>query len=250
MFSYIQYFITLISIGLTSLLYAGEIYAQTLPVSLPSAADPSRIDINPQIIPDTSTQQRPLVPSQSSAFIPAPEGTQSITLVLENIVLTGNTAFSSEDLVDIYEPYIGRSITLDIVWLIAGQITERYRSEGYFLSIATVPAQDIDGGIVQIHVTEGHISQLKWDNSLLEDRRIQEITNRIMGLKPLKAQDLERALLNIRDFPGVNISTTLAPIDNTNDGSVQLIITDEDTNDRKATLQYNNQGSRFNGPSQ
>jgi len=57
-------------------------------------------------------------------------------------------------------PPASREVTLDIAWMIAGAVTERYRAAGYFLSRAYVPQQKILDGQLRIEVVEGYIAKV------------------------------------------------------------------------------------------
>jgi hemolysin activation/secretion protein len=60
----------------------------------------------------------------------------------------------------LYEEHIGKDITLDFPWTLADAITSKYRDQGYFLTRAYVPEQDIKGGVITIKIIEGYIGQV------------------------------------------------------------------------------------------
>lgn len=140
-----------------------------------------------------------------------PEG-QNISFTLKNIKIQGNTVIPIEALEEIYAPYIAQEIPLEDLFKIAGQITQYYREEGYMLSRAYVPVQEIEDGNVLIKVVEGYVSRV-WFNwkEMDPDDRVKFYGYRIKKVKPITREHLERNLLLIRDLPGVQMSAILKP---------------------------------------
>ena len=90
---------------------------------------------------------------------PPPNGEQ-ITLKLREITVTGVSIYTADEISKIYAKDIGTDITLARVWEISDEITKKYRQDGYFLSRAFIPAQEIAEGLVTIRVAEGYIKQV------------------------------------------------------------------------------------------
>src|SRR6185503_17583679 len=74
--------------------------------------------------------------------------------------VTGSTVYTPEQLAPIYKDRLGKQVTLLDVYQIAAAITAKYRSDGYVLSQAIVPQQQIRAGVVQIQVIEGRINRI------------------------------------------------------------------------------------------
>ncbi|HIF33642.1 MAG TPA: ShlB/FhaC/HecB family hemolysin secretion/activation protein, partial [Planctomycetaceae bacterium] len=70
----------------------------------------------------------------------------------------GSTVYSGRDLLPLYENFLGSEVSLTDVFQIARRITVKYRGDGYILSRAVVPAQQIQAGVVTIDVVEGFVS--------------------------------------------------------------------------------------------
>ena len=101
---------------------------------LPGPADAGRIDQReglrppePNLLPPV--QQKTVVPPPS-----VPENSRQVRLILRDLRIIGISVFTTDDVKDIYAPYLDREVTLDTVWKIAGQLTERYHDAGYFLA--------------------------------------------------------------------------------------------------------------------
>ena len=222
--------------------------AGAAPFSVPGAADAGRIDKREELQPPAALTS----PAKTMKILPgenAPEQSKHVTLKLERVQVTGMTAFSDADIADITQPLIGHTITLDQVWVMAGQLTERYRNAGYFLSKVTVPQQDVKDGVVELHVIEGYIGDVKFDDALATDRIVRQWIDRLKSYRPLKAQQLESVMLQLNDLPGIELHAVLEPIaDATDPGAVRLLLEHKDAKSFSAQVSVDDYGSRFLGP--
>src|SRR5690242_13350203 len=103
---------------------------------LPGPADVGRVKPEERLPPpDRSRDQNVTVPEAAPAP-PVPEAAKTIRFTLERVGIEGASVFTPQQLRDIYAPYVGKEITLDVVYAMAAAITARYRDAGYFLSLA------------------------------------------------------------------------------------------------------------------
>lgn len=234
----------LISVG--CLLWMGHGWAQALPI--PGPADAARIE---QRLPEIQEPALPKsnLPVRMAPSSPAPEGSQSVHFVLRGVQIKGATAFSNAQLRDIYADYLGREITLDLVWMMAGQITERYQQRGYFLSRAYVPGQTIEKGTVVIRVVEGFVDEVSLDQAAAENPLVQRWTQRIRDHRPLNLSHLESLLLRLNDLPGQDFRAVLEkPTDaEAPQGAVRLNLVSSKEKPQ-SRISMDNFGSRFLGP--
>lgn len=219
-------------------------YGQTVPGS----ADAARVGTKTPdvVIPERKTSIS--TPKDSSQN--APDGAQDIKFVLKDLRFTGSTVLSESELKSAYAGMIGTTISLDKAWVIAAQVTDKYRAEGYFLSRAYVPAQTIDDGILTIAVVEGFIEDVRVSSeqgekhSPLLDKWIGEIKSR----KPLKTKDLESALLELNAAGGSDYRAVLLPPKKATgaDGAADLELV-QSKSKGSGYVQTDNYGSRFLG---
>ncbi len=106
---------------------------------------------------------------------------------------------------------------LALVYAIAQEITKKYQSDQFLLARAIVPEQKIsqEGGVVEICVAEGYLSSNPiivlpkgTKNAAQLKQRLAPHLNHLKNMKPLDFKKLEKALLLIRDMPGMEIKTT------------------------------------------
>lgn len=231
------------TIGMSML--ASSALAQTVP----GPADAGRIRPEERIMqPDRNQDQQVTVPS-AVPVTPAPEGAKDIHFTLKAVQVVGATALTREQLDDIYAPYIGKEVTLDIAWMIAGTITERYHNKGYFLSRAYVPQQRIkDGGII-IQVVEGYIGEVELPDKVKERRVVRGYIDRLVAQKPVKVETVESFLLRLNDLPGYSFRAVLSALDEKGGAAVKLTLIPS-KKDGRGQITFDNYSSRYLGPNE
>jgi len=218
--------------------------AQTVPPSVDPGRVPGQLQPPPRdpgVAPGVRT---PTLPTQTP-----PDRAREIKFVLRNIVITGGTVYSQQQIAALYQGMIGREVTLLEVYGIANQITAKYRNDGYVLSQAVVPQQQIRDGSVTIQIVEGRINRIiiRDEGKASSLRFLLQYGERIKAATPLTQSVLEHYLLLMNDLPGVTVTSTLAPSDAP--GTADLIIEAKyKAFDLFASV--DNRGSRFLGPYQ
>lgn len=217
--------------------------AQAPPAALPPAVEPGRLQqqFQPQEVPRAAPEIS--VPPTPENEVPAEAPT--IRLELEAIAVEGATVYSTAELAAITGEYVGRPIVLADLFRLADRITERYRSDGYVLSRAVVPAQRI-GRTARIAVIEGFVSEVRVDG--YDAPRIEAYARHIAESRPLRAADLERYMLLVNDLPGVGARAVLSPSPSAEGGAALTIVASHTLAD--ATLAADNRGTRYIGPQQ
>ncbi len=214
-------------------------------------ADPARIGqdlLDQDALPELS---REAPASAKPRFVQnAPAGAEHIKLTLEKLMVEGVHIYSDADLSYIYEGFIGKEITLEDVYAISNEITNKYRSDGYILTQAVVPPQTIDDGQVTLRVVEGFIDQILIEGEPIPsaEKRIRDYAEKIRGENIVDAKILEHYLLLINDLPGVKARSVLSPSKTVVGASDLMIIIERDRYDAQAS--FSNNGSRFLGPYQ
>ncbi len=240
-----------LTLHITVTLFLCGIFPASAFPALPGPADAGRI--NPQqeaVPPPPQKNEGTVVPESTAPLVQAPPGAEKIKLVLKEVDFEGVTAFKPEELRDIYTPYIGQKVTMDIAWMMAGQLTERYRKEGYFLSQAYVPEQHIKGGKITISVIEGYIGQIDLDDKTVADHFVvKALINRMLSRKPVKSNDVESFLLRMNDLPGLTFRAVLSPLTGAEkkEGAIKLTLL-PGKKENADSLSVDNFGSRFLGP--
>ncbi len=215
-------------------------------LSIPSSAEIGRSDSMIEK-PDFRQVTSPKINIPEVRVDKAPDGAENVNFVLSNINLKGVSAYNIADLHPLWSDKIGTKVSITDVYLIAKKITLKYRNDGYIITQAVIPQQEIENGTVTIHVVEGFIDRvsLNTNNDTLLSERILQISRNLTTSSPLTAQDLERWLLIVNDIPGLSARSIIAPSLTTVGGADITIIPTIDP--YNFNFNIDNYGSRYIG---
>ena len=166
--------------------------------------------------------------------------------IVKKIEVTGNTLVDDATLAPLLEVGDGMEVTLGILHLIAQEITSLYGMQGYILTRAFVPEQEIENGVVTIQVVEGKLGKFEVVGN--EKFSNEEILARLQPLQDdpaLKESTLEKYLLGLNAIPGLNVKAVLKPgeVFGTSDLALQI----EESRTYRIAFDADNFGSRFTG---
>jgi len=181
----------------------------------------------------------------------APPGAENITLVLRGVRTVGGTVYRPEELEPIYAGLVGQVITLATVYDIAARITAKYGSDGYVLTRAIVPPQQLtpNGAVVLIQIVEGYVDKVEWPASLSQYRDFfSDYTAKIIADRPTNIRTLERYLLLAGDLPGLRFKNSLKA-SATQPGAATLVV---EVVEKPVDLysRIDNRGTQARGPYQ
>lgn len=178
-----------------------------------------------------------------------PDELRKVKFVLQKMVIKGSTLYSKRRFSKLFRKYMRKKISLGHVYDIAQTITNMYRNDGYILSKAVVPPQQIDRGIIRIDVIEGFVDKVNVQGDVAGPRKLlNRYRKKLLKSKPLLAKDLERYLLLVDDLPGVTVKSVLTPSE-TQPGATDLTLILENKK-YNVGMGVDNRGSKFNGPIQ
>ncbi|WOJ89960.1 ShlB/FhaC/HecB family hemolysin secretion/activation protein [Methylocapsa polymorpha] len=126
------------------------------------------------------------------------------TVFVRSVVVEGPPLGAEAEAREALAPYENRALTLAEIYEAAAKITNIYRSRGYLVAKAYVPAQDARSGVLRIKLVPGLYGDITVKNaSLVKDDYLQDVISHALGDMPLIHKDeLERAMLLISDLPG------------------------------------------------
>ncbi|MET4277625.1 MULTISPECIES: POTRA domain-containing protein [unclassified Bradyrhizobium] len=128
--------------------------------------------------------------------------------VLRGINVSGARAVSPDRIAAVYQPYVGKKVSQADLAAIAGAISDLYRADGFHLSRAIVPPQDIADGLLRIRVVEGAIVQAELKGDGAEQFGVRPMLGPVLAEQPSRLATLERQLFLINGRPGVRITDT------------------------------------------
>jgi len=128
------------------------------------------------------------------------------TIVVSRIAIVGNRALSLDVLTPVISSAFGTRMTLADLEELALSVTRFYRTKGYFVARAYIPAQEVVDGVVTFRIVEGNYGDFILENSsLVKDKIAQSILDDVKVYDIVSLDTLERAMLIANDTPGVKV---------------------------------------------
>jgi hemolysin activation/secretion protein len=198
--------------------------AMAQPVVPPPSSQPGRER-------ERFTEQQGPLSQQGGATISlpstvAPKGAEHIMLHVQGVHITGATVYTPQQLAPLYADLVGQEVTLAAVYALAQKITTKYGNDGYVISRAIVPPQQLNpgGATVEIQVIEGYVDRVEWPHELDKFRDFfSYYTARITAERPSNIHTIERYLLFAGDLPGLKFKNSLKP-SSANQGAATLVV--------------------------
>lgn len=215
---------------------------------IPPSVEPGRIEQRFQQPTEPKSRLEPLLPRVEKED-DLPKQLDSITFILNRVVMEGGSVYTEADLLPLYEEYIGIEVNLATVYQLTQAITNRYDREGYPLSRAYLPAQRIKDGVVHIGIIEGFVDQVIIEGELADRRDFfSHYKNRITAPRPLTKAALERYLLLADDLAGVKVQSIFRPSTDTQGASTLILSVEQER--PTASISLDNRGTESTGPVQ
>jgi hemolysin activation/secretion protein len=212
---------------------------------IPSTVEPGRVqtDINRQTAP---AQIPPTEDVTATPDVQAPAGSEKVRFTLKRIDVAGAKQMPQSEIESLYKNKIGKAISLADVYDIANRITRAYRDNGFMLSRAIVPQQEIGDGVVKITVVEGFVSgyNIQGDAGGSTDK-LNAYAKKLVGTGTLSVTNLERYLLLMNDLPGIKVRSVLSPSRTVANGADVTFVVEKDVFEGIATV--DNFGNDFIG---
>jgi hemolysin activation/secretion protein len=160
----------------------------------------------------------------------------------------GNTAVDNAVLQRITERFLDLQLTLAELDQAAASITAYYRSHGYTVARAFIPAQRIEDGLVTIQIIEGRLDSVSFKGqSWYREKFLQSYVDGFtVGENGELVTDasLERRMLLLNDLPGLRARATLVPGERFGTTSIDIEVTEKLFG---AYLGYSNSGTKETG---
>ncbi len=224
----------------SAVLIASPVYAQQPP-------DAGRV-LDTVKEPKPELKSAPEITIQPEAK-PALKAKPGLKVKVTAFKITGSTVFPETALLPLVSDQIGKELDFEELNQTANKIAVHYRSKGYFLAQAYLPAQQISDGAVEIAVLEGRVGEVKLnmnEKARLRESRARGILGAIQPGDLINERSLERGLLLLNDTPGVIVKSTLQPGAKVGAADVAVDLS-EDGKRVSGSIKADNWGSRFTG---
>ena len=169
--------------------------------------------------------------------------------LLEEVRITGNTYFTTEELLEVIQDFLQQEVSLADLERLAATLSQYYQTRGWWAR-AIVPAQDIQNGSVQIEIIESQMGEI----IIAEEERAQSISPKLIELftrynlplnQILNINTLSENMTRLDALPGIQASAVLQAGGQKGQTDVLLNIIHQP--EWKFATQYDNYGSRSSG---
>ncbi|CAN5483437.1 ShlB/FhaC/HecB family hemolysin secretion/activation protein [soil metagenome] len=208
----------------------------------PPSAGSQIQQIPPSPVPQKMAPAIRIEPSSA----PATPASDAVKVVVNRLQVTGARTYPEAELVALTGFRPGSELSLADLRGMAAKITGRYRSNGYFVAQAYLPAQEIKDGVVTIAVAEGQYGKVDVRNqSNLSNGLVNSQLEGLNSGDTIAIAPLESRLLLLSDIPGVNVSSTLTP--GASVGASDLIVDVVPGQRVTGSIDADNAGNRYTG---
>ena len=179
----------------------------------------------------------------------APAGAATTAIIVRDVRITGSTIYNAQVFLPLYEALLGHTVTVQAVYDLARAITAKYGNDGYVLSRAVVPPQQLNpkGATVHIEIVEGYIDRVEWPSKLSRYRDFfSSYAAKIIADRPVNIRTIERYILLAGDLPGLKFATNLKASDTNKTASTLVVEVVEKHIDAFARI--DNRGTPARGP--
>ena len=217
---------------------------------LPPAAGVSDRDLRVTPISPEAKPISPPVLNPSAESSPVP-----VQMTVLGFNFTGNDNIPTKTLESLVGDYVNRQLDLPALDAVADRVSRYYRQQGYSVARAYIPPHTSIEGVVQIAILEGKYALVNLRNTSVidSDRLSKTIANNVCAgdtLAQCKNQvitdePLERAVLLMRDLPGMTANVNLQA--GATMGTSDLGIHAKDTAAHAVSIGFDNYGTKSTG---
>ncbi len=198
------------------------------PVVTVSAPMPAYLNSNDveNTLPQPNVPVDAYRPSAPQVSISTPSQNQlplASLVYLRGVQIEGGTVYEFEDIAEQFTGLINRTVTLKDILAVTEAITKRYQDDGYALSYAYLPQQNLLSGEITVVLVEGYISEHEMLGEIgpVVDR-VRAMAQSMLRERPLTRATFDRYTALMSQIPGVTLAASVAP-PKTTDGAVTLV---------------------------
>jgi hemolysin activation/secretion protein len=137
-----------------------------------------------------------------------PDAQNKTTVFVQRFLFQGNTLLSSEVLTQLLQDRSLQNLSISELYGVAEKVRQAYADAGWMADVS-LPEQDVTDGDIRLQIVEATLGELVLlgnPSQPISHNHIRKIfkAHHAQG-EPLRIQALDRALLLIKDLPGVRI---------------------------------------------
>lgn len=230
--------------GASILLFCAMTWSAHAQLGIPLPPKPPQLPtVPPPVQPPSLEVPPPPPPGPSDRLVTGPR------IMVKEIRLLGNTAFTAQQMAEVTAPYTNRELTAEDLEGLRLALTYFYINHGYLTSGAVIPEQDVADGILRMQIIEGKLTEVnvegtKWFRPSYFQSRIN-----LAAGPPLHVGVLQDRLRLIQANPRIErVNAELLPGSVIGENTLNVKVTE--ANPLKAWLEFNNYQSPVVGAEQ
>ena len=206
----------------------------------PNAGDISKDAFTLPEQPRVFDQPLDLTPVAPEIFA---EDEDAVKVLINEIQFVGNTVLSTESLSAVLSDELGQSFSFVGLENLAKIVTREYQFQGYLITQAYLPAQDLKDGLLIIQINEGYVDQISVDAQGRLKTAVSERYLAPLQTPVLNSKLLERKIRLLSDIAGNDVEVILSP--SQVEGKTDLALRSYDTKQFTGYIAADNAGNRF-----
>ena len=163
--------------------------------------------------------------------------------------IVGVNSVPMSGLTTVLAPWIGRMLDRDEILKAADAVTQYLRETGLLIAQASVPAQEVRDGVVEMRVIEGMLGAVRLEvseGSRLRRTSAERFVSALESGDTMRRDNVEQSLLLLNDLPGIRLNASVSP--GARAGSADLLaIVENQGNPLSANLIFDNAGLKQAG---
>lgn len=184
----------------------------------------------------------PQIEVETPKEMPVQEG---ISFVLKEVVITGATLFTDEQLRPFYQGYLDREVTFADLENITKNIKAKYIDKGYATTVVYLPEQDISGGKVEIRVLEGRLGEVIIEGNKHFSWSLIRTYIHTRDGEILNLAYLQKDLLRLNKNPDLEVKTVITQ--GAQAGTTNIVLKVQERFPHHLSAMTDKQGSRLIG---
>ena len=134
------------------------------------------------------------------------------SFVLRSVCISGSTVYSQATLLAFFQPFLNKRINYKDLEKINQQITIKYLKDGYILTRAILPVQNLSSGHVHIEILEAYVVQVNVIGKTHGlEKYLDAYAQQLKKSHPLRLKVLQHYILLLNRLPGVTATLKRSP---------------------------------------
>lgn len=193
-------------------LFVGAVFSSYAIDSWADSPKGNLLDTLPQVNIQPNNSPKINIEKPSKDINISPSNVPENHVFIHEFKIQGVKSVPFNNVVEIVQPFTNQLLSIEDLQKISQKVTKLYQDNGYVLSFAYFPQQDLTKGIAQLVVVEGYVEHIKisGDTHFNEDR-VRHILEPLTLDKPLQKSTFDKINNILSLQPGIQVALNIPP---------------------------------------